>query len=67
MPESSTNRVIIPSNLTGDSFLRTSYNAEFLDKLIGEEEFNGVVDKICKIAQICYIKKRKIDNNEVSK
>jgi hypothetical protein len=59
-------RIIIPSNMDGNGFLKNCYNYEFLNLHIKEEEFNSVVDHFSKLTEQAYSTKRKIDNKTVT-
>lgn len=58
--------MIIPSNAVGNSFKRNTYGEQYLKGIMSKEEFNKVVDNLCKIAHNCHSKKRLFDNSKIS-
>ena len=61
-PKSNSWRIIIPSNSSGNGFLKKQYINEYLHQYISEKEFNDVVDSFSRIVMKLHSKKRKLDN-----
>eukprot|EP00347_Sterkiella_histriomuscorum_P000845 403374297 len=66
IPRSNQNRIIIPSNSIGNSFKKNTYEEQFLHNILTKQEFDKVIDHICKIAHKSHSKKRLYDNTKMS-
>lgn len=53
--------MVIPSNEKGTGFLRTCYDAEVLDGILEQKDFQAVVDSASKVVAKVYSRKRLAD------
>ena len=66
-PKSNNQRIIIPSNSSGNGFIKKQYVHEYLSSYLSEQEFSSVVDQFSLIVMKLHSKKRHNDNSHLAK
>lgn len=66
IPESKPWSIIIPPNEDLSGFSRVAYHEEFCKDYISKNEFDEIIDNVCKLASLAYSEKRVNDNKQLS-